>query len=410
MTAMVTICAVQMGQTALHIAALWGNKETIKVLIDNGADVNCTNSRGTTPLHFAAAAKKDALGACQLLLARGADPNKQDLFGYLPYEQAEGPGVRVLLGGPDQRLFDHAAEGRVEELQQLLDSGAVKSLKVTDNEGNHCLNLAIRNNQMPVVQLLLSVDPELASLPDMTANTPLHCACEAGNSTLVQQLLQTDTDINMQNVNMCEYSTGNWAVRGDVIMPVDKSPLHLAVEAGAADIVEMLLAKGANPNLCDFDGASPLHLAVEQQDEEVLAALLAGGANPNQPNKDVTSALHATAQRGPIRLMQLLLEHKADVLLADSKGWTPLHLAARSGNTDKAQLLLGAGARHDSVNNQGNTPLHLAAVNGHAKVVDALLAAGSNASVHNNEGRTPAEMAKTEGVKQRLQAAGGQQH
>lgn len=33
-----------------------------------------------------------------------------DLFGYLPYEQAESPEVRVLLGGPDQRLFDYAGE------------------------------------------------------------------------------------------------------------------------------------------------------------------------------------------------------------------------------------------------------------------------------------------------------------
>lgn len=31
-----------------------------------------------------------------------------DYFGYMPYEQAESPEVRVLLGGPDQRLFDFA--------------------------------------------------------------------------------------------------------------------------------------------------------------------------------------------------------------------------------------------------------------------------------------------------------------
>jgi ankyrin repeat protein len=34
-----------MGQTAMHVAALWGNLEAIKVLIANGADVNHTNSR-----------------------------------------------------------------------------------------------------------------------------------------------------------------------------------------------------------------------------------------------------------------------------------------------------------------------------------------------------------------------------
>jgi ankyrin repeat protein len=36
---------MQMGQTAMHVAALWGNLEAIKVLLANGANVNHTNSR-----------------------------------------------------------------------------------------------------------------------------------------------------------------------------------------------------------------------------------------------------------------------------------------------------------------------------------------------------------------------------
>jgi ankyrin repeat protein len=72
------------------------------------------------------------------------------------------------------------------------------------------------------VQLLLGLDPELAVLPDMTANTPLHWACESGNAPLVQQLLQYKPQLDMQNLNMCEYSTGQWLVGDDPIMPLDK--------------------------------------------------------------------------------------------------------------------------------------------------------------------------------------------
>jgi ankyrin repeat protein len=45
-----------MGQTAMHVAALWGHQEAIAVLLANGADVNCTNSRwaGTAAAPFAA--------------------------------------------------------------------------------------------------------------------------------------------------------------------------------------------------------------------------------------------------------------------------------------------------------------------------------------------------------------------
>lgn len=110
----------------------------------------------------------------------------------------------------------------VDELQQLLGSGAVQSLKVVDSEGRHVLNIAIRHRQDKVVQLLLGRDPELAILPDMTANTPLHHAAETGNTALVAQLLGHKPQLDMQNLNMCDYSTGQWVVGEDPIMPVDK--------------------------------------------------------------------------------------------------------------------------------------------------------------------------------------------
>jgi ankyrin repeat protein len=59
-----------------------------------------------------------------------------------------------------------------------------------------------------LLQALLRLDPELAVLPDMTANTPLHWACETGNSQLVAQLLPLKPGLNMQNLNQNEYSAG----------------------------------------------------------------------------------------------------------------------------------------------------------------------------------------------------------
>jgi hypothetical protein len=43
-------------------------------------------------------------------LSTPATSSTPDHFGYMPYEQADSPEVRVLLGGPDQRLFDYAGE------------------------------------------------------------------------------------------------------------------------------------------------------------------------------------------------------------------------------------------------------------------------------------------------------------
>lgn len=49
--------------------------------------------------------------------------------------------------------YTHTEEGRVDELRQLLSSGAVKSLKVVDSDGAHVLNLAIQAKQDKVVQV-----------------------------------------------------------------------------------------------------------------------------------------------------------------------------------------------------------------------------------------------------------------
>jgi hypothetical protein len=46
-----------------------------------------------------------------------------------------------------------AEEGRVDELQQLVSSGVVRSLKVVDGEGHHVMNIAVKHKQDKVVQV-----------------------------------------------------------------------------------------------------------------------------------------------------------------------------------------------------------------------------------------------------------------
>lgn len=52
------------GYTPLHMAARWGNAETIYILLDAGADANTKNSLGKTPLDYVKQNKKlDDTGA-----------------------------------------------------------------------------------------------------------------------------------------------------------------------------------------------------------------------------------------------------------------------------------------------------------------------------------------------------------
>ncbi|KAI8470987.1 MAG: ankyrin repeat-containing domain protein [Monoraphidium minutum] len=148
------------GQTALMIASLWGNLNAIQALLQLGADPNKANQAGATALHFAAAAKRNAAAACELLVQAGADPTIEDDMGCMPYERADDPKLRTRLGGPDPRLFEFAAANDAEGLRQLLLTGAVKSVRSLDPEGRHALNLAVAaNNGTDAIDMLLEADP-----------------------------------------------------------------------------------------------------------------------------------------------------------------------------------------------------------------------------------------------------------
>lgn len=68
------------GNTALHFACFLGNAEMAKLLINNGARVNCTNNFGFTPLHFAAWKQHENLGIW-LVEQAGAYAHRVDLYG-----------------------------------------------------------------------------------------------------------------------------------------------------------------------------------------------------------------------------------------------------------------------------------------------------------------------------------------
>ena len=95
--ALVACCAGRPGTTTptwCPAPPCRGSVEAARELLDLGADVNVENSRGSTPLHFAAAAKARARETCQLLLDAGADTGVPDLQGRLPYEMAESDDIR----------------------------------------------------------------------------------------------------------------------------------------------------------------------------------------------------------------------------------------------------------------------------------------------------------------------------
>jgi ankyrin repeat protein len=243
------------GTTPLHYAAALGSVESVKLLIEAGADVQARNAMDATPLILAApSAQKVAL-----LLAKGADPNARSKAG------------RTAL------LVAASCEACSESVRLLLNANA--DVNVADERGILPLTAAAGVGQTATVQLLLARGAR-ADAPDKARFSALMGAVASNNIELVKLLLSKGADVNMAN-------TFGGKVKHGMIALTQLTPLVLAAPAGSVEMVRTLIAAGANVNAQDGRGMTPLMAAVssENQDANVIKALLAAGADPNAVDK-----------------------------------------------------------------------------------------------------------------------------
>lgn len=101
--------------------------------------------------------------------------------------------------------------------------------------------------------------------------------------------------------------TGEWGqVIDRAVTEMGWNPLHCAVRNDQPTIVEYLLAKGADPNVVDWQGRTPLHFAARLDETTILKALLDAGANVNTRDHYGSTPLHWATKAGYLDVVSLL--------------------------------------------------------------------------------------------------------
>ncbi|MCJ1357990.1 MAG: hypothetical protein MMC33_007988 [Icmadophila ericetorum] len=311
-----------LGNQPLLWAARNGHESSVKILLDEGANVAAKNNEGVTALYWAAA--NGYASIVILLLKKGANCRPKDKIGWTPMHRA-------------------TFNGHKDVVRILIENNA--DIEATDGTKWTALTRAATTGNTEITQLLLAANARV-EVRDMEGCTPMHHAALNGHAPIVELLLERGADFEAED-------NEGWTI------------LHHAAWTGHEKKVKFLLKKGANVHARAENGWTALHQATWNGHSPVVRRLLKGNADPNETDGEGETALHQAAWRGHAVVLKLLLGAAAEPNLKDRSGQTALHQAASNGAKDVVQLLLDEGADPRIEDNDGRKPHSLAEENFH---------------------------------------------
>lgn len=352
--------------TALHIAAIFGNTQIVGQLLDYGADQTKRDHIGFTPLHYAIKQGHDQVK--DLLLAKGADWDLLD--GFLRST------LSIALSAQNHTLATSLSGQRIEA-QTYTNIKSSGSFTIAHNYPNSLLCLGIEgyNSSFERIEQSRGLFDSMATgvrykarmvlftgtdLVDPCGWTLIHMVVAFCSPEIVDAVLGAGFDPNKPNtytgvtaLHIAAYGNiyggeleefqekiGRLLDSGasiDVMDSTSCTPVETACFARNFKAFELLLSRGANPNIQDANGKSLLHRAVERMDAKAVT-LLMGRADIHQKDhhgktplmvamvatvamvKHVPTKFNDSENSVQTAIISTLLSHGADPMVEDSEG------------------------------------------------------------------------------------------
>ena len=360
------------GESRLSQAIQAGNREEIRKLLEQPAEVKATEPDGTTPLHWAVRA--DDVETAKALLRAGANASAATRYGVSPLSLA-------------------AVNGNPSMIQALLSAGASANSVVS--KGQTVLMTAARTGNPDAVRVLVDAGADVNVRESQLGETALMWAASENHAEVVTLLASRGADVNARSSTV-SFPKDRFGLEGVLtILPHGSwTPLMYAARDGGADAARALAKAGADVNATDPDGTTPLVLAIMNAHYDTANAILEAGADPNIADKAGMAALYAAVDMSS---------------LGEVYGMPPRRVQDTLKPTDLISRLIASGAvvdarltsptlqrNHTPGDGQlgaGTTPLMRAAKNGDHAAIRLLLAAGADPTLEQPRGTTALMMA-----------------
>lgn len=282
--------------------------------------------------------------------------------GYLDlvfYSLKEGVGVDMWNDEHETPISLAVKHGRLDTARLLIFYGAPVDCDIlyfASDRNKH--NRSATDDDM--IHILLS------NIPDKTRL--LHEISETGrHMELLQRKGEIDIDVPDSN---------------------GFTPLGIASRNGRADVVKILIDRGADVAAEGPNRQTALHLAVKNGHHETVNLLVEAGATLSARNEHGQTPLHVAALAGYTDIESLALKG-ADLEARQEDGQTILHLAAIHNREKVVRLLLDRGVNQSAKDKTQLTALHLAAQRGHERIVELLSKKRGNLLARNTSGQDP---------------------
>jgi len=300
--------------------------------------------------------------------------------------------ARPLPAHPNLEHLKNEAKNRLKQLRQQTPGATLAAAQVAvarsygfaswrklkwyvdalHGAGERLVN-AVRTGDLATIRAVLDGCPDLVNAAtelehrlrpsDTQAMRLIHLAVAENQVEVARLLIERGVDLNVRNAD-------------------SRLPLHDCFELGRDGLAQVLLAAGAEADVC-----AAAAYGIEDRLREILQR------DPAQAN-DLRTGLWplgwSTYGNQP-ESARILIAHGAVVNRppCDVKAWGP---AAHVANTNLARVLLAHGADPNCRDKDGDTPMHAVIksrlVGDPTAFVELLLASGADRTILNNDGRT----------------------